>query len=616
MPPFAKLRRSPFVSVLCLLSLLSLWSCDGGTTACTDNGDCREGFICATGQFEGECVQYVPVTTCGMTFCDRVTQSCIDGICVAKVGAGADGLASMPGADASTDAAELGADRLNPGDDGALSSPDLSADLPVDLPAPVVVITAPLEGQSFIDERAVLEGQIVGLYPQSTTSFTVDADLTERALVLDERDHFRVELSLPPGRHTITVHAEQGAFRGPTRVSQAVGFRLDFFVRRRAAGFEMDGAPFRFTGLNTPDLRELAFQAALGGTDLAVEVISEARTLGVRVLRVPACDDRPGARTVIQSAPDTYEEPGLVALDRVIAAAGDAGLKVTLPLVDGTDALGGINQYLRWAGYLAPIQSDKRLFFERGPLREQFKRYVRALLARENTITRRRYGEDPTIFSWEIFTTFDAAGTFAPAMAGAEVADFLGDVSQVIKAASPQALVGTGEVGYDVNPTLYGRAVDRFREVGLIGLFDASHAVAYSRNIRIGTVDYAGLQLVPDALSFPGDILSYSNLGADWIRGHAALAATEGKPLVVSNAALNMAILDAPGRRQALDAFLDEFGALELSGFVVGNFHADAFNRGNDPHGFAWRNQSAVEDPNNELVLVIQGAASQTAPSP
>ena len=126
-------------------------------------------------------MQYVPVTTCGMAFCDRVTQSCIDGICVAKVGAGADGLASMPGADASTDAAELGADRLNPGDDGAVSSPDLSADLPVDLPAPVVIITAPLEGQSFIDERAVLEGQIVGLYPQSTTSFPVDADLTDSA---------------------------------------------------------------------------------------------------------------------------------------------------------------------------------------------------------------------------------------------------------------------------------------------------------------------------------------------------------------------------------------------------------------------------------------------------
>jgi endo-1,4-beta-mannosidase len=120
----------------------------------------------------------------------------------------------------------------------------------------------------------------------------------------------------------------------------------------------------------------------------------------------------------------------------VIARAGDAGLKVLLPLVDVGDGLGGINQYLRWNGYVVPIVGDKRFFFEPGPIREHFKNHVRALLGRVNS-NGIRYSDDPAILGWEIFTSADALGVYDVASAGAEVADFVADLTQVIKAAAP-----------------------------------------------------------------------------------------------------------------------------------------------------------------------------------
>jgi endo-1,4-beta-mannosidase len=411
----------------------------------------------------------------------------------------------------------------------------------------------------------------------------------------------------PPGRHTITVSATNG---GPVGQTSAT-FRLDAHVLREGDHLTMNGQPWRFIGLQTPDLRELAFQANLGGTDRVPEVLDEAKRLGVRVLRVPACDDRPNAPDRDSDGPRDLQRVGPRRARPRDRPRRRRGFKLLLPLVDASDALGGINQYLRWNGYVVPIVGDKRFFFEPGPIREHFKNHVRALLGRVNSVNGIRYSDDPAILGWEIFTSADALGVYDVASAGAETADFVADLTQVIKAAAPGALAGTGEMGHDVNPSLYGRSADPFREVGLNGLFDASHGLAWQRNLRAGTVDFGGIQVIPDLLGFAGDPILYANLGAEWIRGHAALAATNSKPFIVTLAAENMVILAPETRRQALSAWLDELTARGFTGFVVGNFHADGFDRRADPHGFSWAENTDAADPQNELVPLVQTAASR-----
>jgi mannan endo-1,4-beta-mannosidase len=469
-----------------------------------------------------------------------------------------------------------------------------------------VVVNTPADGEIFVGRPIELTGRIFGLTAAGRATYTVDDTPPARPLPI-EGDAFSTALTVPPGAHRVVVTATNGGPEGTAEVA----FRYDVRIVRDGDRLLADGVPWRFIGLQTPTLREHAYQAGLGGTDRVPEVLGEAVRLGARVLRVPACDDRPGAATAIQTAQNTYNEAGLVALDSVIVQAGNAGLKLLLPLVDLGDGLGGVNQYLRWHGYLVPVPTDKRFFFAPGAIREHFKTYVRMVLGRTNSLTGVRYADDPTILGWEIFTRGDAYGVFDAASAGAEMADFVADVTQVMKAAAPEAIVGTGEVGFDVNPSPYGRTVDPFREIGLLGPWDASHGFAWQRNLRAGTVDFAGLQVLPDLIGISTDALLYANLGAEWIRGHAAIAAAERKPLIVTHAGVSTVFLTPETRRAAAQAWLDEHAARGFTGVIVGNLHPDAFDRRADPYGFAWVENTNAADPQNELVPVVQTAASR-----
>ena len=610
--PRRLLCRLALVTTLAALAV-SLGACGSDkTTPCETSADCREGFQCGAGPFEGDCIQIVSVTACGGDYCEKATEVCQAGACVPRLsppdtgagpGPGQTDLGGGPSPVADTGPVVTPRDAfVGPDGDGGDFADAFEA--PPSSP-PTVTIATPFDGELIVDRSAELTGRVFGLTPAGRVTFRLDADPTPRPLMVDV-DAYRAVLDLPPGRHTLTVSATNG---GPVGEMSA-SFRLEFHVVREGDHLVANGQPWRFIGLQTPSLRELAFQANLGGTDRVPEVLDEAKRLGVRVLRVPACDDRPMAATALQTGPGTYGEAGLVALDHVIARAGDAGFKLLLPLVDAGDTLGGINQYLRWNGYLVPVVADKRHFFEPGPIREQFKTYIRMLLGRTNSVSGIRYADDPTILGWEVFTSADALGVYDVASAGAEIADFLADVTQVIKAGAPGALAGTGEMGHDVNPSLYGRSADPFREVGLGGLFDASHGFAWQRNLRAGTVDFGGIQVIPDLLGFAGDPILYANLGAEWIRGHAALAATNSKPLIVTLAAENMVLLTPEARRTALSAWLDELTARGFTGFVVGNFQADAFDRRADPHGFSWAENTDAADPQNELTPLVQTAAS------
>ena len=595
-----------------------LAACGGsGVSTCGSDDDCRDGFICGTGPFEGECVQFVQVQTCGAAYCERGRETCENGACV-PLAPGRDAqVGTTPGTDSGPGPAPDPDDGVPPisTDDQGVAPPN-DGGVPVEPDAdprirePSILIDEPLTGSQFVDQAVTLRGEVLNLAAQAQVTWRLDDDPTKRPIEIPGapfESTFRVVLDVPPGRHVVTVGVEQG----PYSVEASVEFRADWFVRARGTQLLLNETPWRFVGLATPDLRELTWQHVnSGGTDRVAEVLGEARRLGATVLRVPACDDRIGNPAAIQTGRGTYNESGLVALDWVITRAGEAGLKLVMPLVDGTDQLGGIPQYLRWAGYLVPVPSDRALFLQPGPIREHFKQYVRAILERRNSINGLLYAEDPTILGWEVFTRFEAQGLYGAPGGGAEVADFLSDVTQVMKSAAPRALIGTGEIGYDLMPAAYGRAVEEFGAVGLARAFDGHFGISWQRNLRLATVDFGSLELVPDRLGIPVDPNLWSSLGASWIRSHAALAATIGKPVVVSLAGVNRALLDPAQRSAALDAWLDEATSQNLAGFMAGHFRADGFDAPADPYGFSWTNDSDPADPRNEPLLVtIQRAA-------
>jgi mannan endo-1,4-beta-mannosidase len=166
-----------------------------------------------------------------------------------------------------------------------------------------------------------------------------------------------------------------------------------------------DGRPWRFVLANA---YYLADEVGQGHPEHAAEALDAALGLGIPVVRTWAFNDNPEKPSRMQNQLDEPHEPGLRALDWVVAEAGRRGLRLILPLVDYWPWYGGIAQWLAWRGQ--PVSDAERhqpagyadRFFGDSQLREAYRRRVEGLLARRNTLTGVRYGDDATVLAWEL----------------------------------------------------------------------------------------------------------------------------------------------------------------------------------------------------------------------
>ena len=166
-----------------------------------------------------------------------------------------------------------------------------------------------------------------------------------------------------------------------------------------------DGRPFRFVLANA---YYLADEVGQGHPEHAAEALDAAVALGLPVVRTWAFNDAPWKASRMQDDLATPYEPGLRALDHVVAEAARRDLRLILPLADYWPSYGGIAQWLAWRG--TPVADGDRAhperyaarFFGDVQLRDAYAARVRQLATRNNTITGARYGEDATILAWEL----------------------------------------------------------------------------------------------------------------------------------------------------------------------------------------------------------------------
>jgi mannan endo-1,4-beta-mannosidase len=177
------------------------------------------------------------------------------------------------------------------------------------------------------------------------------------------------------------------------------------FIRSDGKQLLRDGRPWRFVLGNA---YYLADEVGQGSPEHALESLDAAVALGMGVVRTWAFNDAPWKQSRMQEQLGAPYEPGLCALDRVVAEAARRGLRLILPLVDYWPWYGGIAQWLAWRGQ--PVAAGDRdhperyaaRFFADAQLRDAYRLRVRQLATRTNTVTGLRYGDDPTILAWEL----------------------------------------------------------------------------------------------------------------------------------------------------------------------------------------------------------------------
>lgn len=193
------------------------------------------------------------------------------------------------------------------------------------------------------------------------------------------------------------------------------------FVKvRGAAGFARDGKPYTFLGANLWYGATLGREGAPGDRERLRRELDRLRRLGVNNLRVLAGTEGPDSEPwritpALQSAPGVYREELLRGLDFLLREMRSRDMTAVVCLNNFWPWSGGMSQYLNWAGagpipYPPPApggdwttyQRYTQGFYSNEAATRAAADFIRAVVTRTNSLTGRKYADDPTILAWEL----------------------------------------------------------------------------------------------------------------------------------------------------------------------------------------------------------------------
>jgi mannan endo-1,4-beta-mannosidase len=311
--------------------------------------------------------------------------------------------------------------------------------------------------------------------------------------------------------------------------------------------FEVDGGPLCFVGTNN-------YYLAYKPRPMVDGLLEDARAMGVKVVRIWGFIDRGSLDGSVRNVdgegmkegfyfqawdPTTqrvlYNDgaTGLESLDYALAKAGQLGLKIVLVLTNNWHDFGGMDQYLAWFGLTA--HED---FYTEPRVRRAYKDWLSHLALRENSITRRAYRDDPTLFAWELGNEpRGSAGT-----PNDTLTSWAHEMSSYLKSIDHNHMVAVGDEGFLEGPSEHWT-------------YHAKNGVDHRALSALPGIDYATFHMYPDTW---GTGFGWPER---WIDDHLSLARELGKPTILEEYGLQVT-RDALGRvSEGLEARLASYAS-------------------------------------------------------
>lgn len=234
------------------------------------------------------------------------------------------------------------------------------------------------------------------------------------------------------------------------------------FVRVSGTHFTVKGQPYYFLGTNMWYGCYLGADTSGPGRARLLRELDRLQALGITNIRVLAASEGLGeyqpVRQTIQPTPGEMNEVLLVGLDFLLAEMGKRGIYAVLFLNNYWFWSGGMAQYLAWLEpSLAPrpFQDNKQFdfmalsgqFYSHEQANALYRRFLHRLIMRRNTITGRRYRDDPTIMSWQLANEPRPHPRIDREQAFTELAEWADATAAFIHALDANHLVSTGNEG-------------------------------------------------------------------------------------------------------------------------------------------------------------------------
>jgi mannan endo-1,4-beta-mannosidase len=196
------------------------------------------------------------------------------------------------------------------------------------------------------------------------------------------------------------------------------------FVTVKGADFMLGGKPYRFAGTN-------CYYLSYKDRFMVDDVLESAAKQGFEVIRTWAFIDignKNGTDSVDKNYPikdghyfqywdgtkPAYNDTNMEGLDYAIAKASSLGLRLLLTLTNNWHDFGGMDQYVMWRSMMGDGKKGAGFhddFYSDPTIKSWYKDYAKHLITRKNTISGLVYGQDPTIFAWELANEPRCKGT-------------------------------------------------------------------------------------------------------------------------------------------------------------------------------------------------------------
>ncbi|VFQ62410.1 unnamed protein product [Cuscuta campestris] len=255
-------------------------------------------------------------------------------------------------------------------------------------------------------------------------------------------------------------------------------------VRINGTQLMLNGIPFKVNGFKA--YWPLFAAAEPSQRSNVGAVFDQARNHGLNVLRTLAFGEGGKNHPPLQIEPGHYNRTMLEALDYVVSAAGEKGMKVILSLADNWKDYGGMEKYVEWV-HGGEKNLSAELFFSDYKVKEHFKNHVQAILTRNNSISGVMYKDDPTIMAWELINEPRCKSD----LSGNTLQKWIEEMANFTKTIDENHLLEIGLEGFygQQNPKKNLGSNNGFHQFG----------TDFIRNNQIPGIDFATVHAYPDA---------------------------------------------------------------------------------------------------------------------
>ena len=307
----------------------------------------------------------------------------------------------------------------------------------------------------------------------------------------------------------------------------------DGFVRVDGHRFLLDGNPYRYCGTNMWYGAYLGSPGPLGNRDRLKRELDNLGKLGLGNLRVLGSGElsplKNSLKYTFRGPKPPYNEDLLAGLDYLLAEMGKRGMKAVIYLNNFWEWSGGMVTYQYWTngGHYINLGDPAHPWPEFADFSAQFytmpaaialyEDYVAAIVGRTNTVTGRKYRDDPAIMSWQLANEPRPGGGLAKAPFAAFYA-WIARSADFIKHHDPNHLVSTGNEG-------------------LKGCLESEECVVRAHSPA--NIDYVTFHLWPlnwswvDAGDLKGTYADCEAKSRDYIATHLKIAGQLDKPAVL-----------------------------------------------------------------------------------